>query len=90
MISDEQDPRSPTDALRRLGYPPRGSGVGSRRGPCSVRADPGEVRDVEGQAFFDDTQRLTLLALLLENVGVDQAVRLGDPEVWRAAVRELG
>jgi hypothetical protein len=35
------------------------------------------------------TQRLTLLALLLENVGTDQAVRLGDPEVWRAAVRDL-
>jgi hypothetical protein len=43
-----------------------------------------------GKLFWDDTQRLTLLALLLENVGVDQAVRLGDPEVWRAAVRELG
>jgi hypothetical protein len=32
-----------------------------------------------GKLFWDDTQRLTLLALLLENVGVDQAVRLGDP-----------
>jgi hypothetical protein len=43
-----------------------------------------------GKLFWDETQRLTLLALLLENVGVDQAVRLGDPEVWRAAVRDLG
>lgn len=43
----------------------------------------------KGKLFWDDTQRLTLLALLLENVGVDQAVRLGDPEVWRAAVRDL-
>lgn len=43
-----------------------------------------------GKLFWDDTQRLTLLALLLENVGVDQAVRLGDPAVWRAAVRDLG
>jgi hypothetical protein len=43
-----------------------------------------------GKLFWDDTQRLTLLALLLENVGADQAVRLGDPEVWRAAVRDLG
>jgi hypothetical protein len=42
-----------------------------------------------GKLFWDETQRLTLLALLLENVGVDQAVRLGDPEVWRAAIREL-
>ena len=43
-----------------------------------------------GKLFWDEEQRLTLLALLLENVGVDQAVRLGDPDVWRAAVRELG
>jgi hypothetical protein len=43
----------------------------------------------KGKLFWDDTQRLTLLALLLENVGVDQAVRLGNPEVWRAAVRDL-
>lgn len=43
-----------------------------------------------GKLFWDETQRLTLLVLLLENVGVDQAVWLGDPEVWRAAVRELG
>ena len=42
-----------------------------------------------GMLFWDDAERLTLLALLLENVGVDRAVRLGDPEVWRAAVRDL-
>ena len=40
--------------------------------------------------FWDETQRLTLLALLLENVGVDRVVRLGDPEVWREAIRDLG
>lgn len=42
-----------------------------------------------GKLFWDDTQRLTLLGLLLENVGVDRAVRLGDPEVWKAAIGEL-
>jgi len=42
-----------------------------------------------GKLFWSDAQRLTLLALLLENVGADAAVRLGDPEVWRAAVRDL-
>lgn len=43
----------------------------------------------EGQLFFDDQQRLDLLAMLLENLGVDRAVRLGDPAVWRAAVGSL-
>ena len=42
-----------------------------------------------GRLFFDDEQRLLLLGLLLENVGVDAAVRLGDPNVWRTAVANL-
>lgn len=42
-----------------------------------------------GRLFWDDEQRLLLLGLLLENVGVDAAVHLGDPNVWRAAVAEL-
>jgi hypothetical protein len=28
-------------------------------------------------------------ASVLENVGVDAAIRLGDPEVWRVAIKEL-
>ena len=43
----------------------------------------------EGRMFFDDEERLLLLGLLLENVGVDAAVQLGDPKVWRAAVADL-
>ena len=42
-----------------------------------------------GKLFWDDTERLTLIAMLLENVGVDRVVRLGDPDVWRAALRDL-
>jgi hypothetical protein len=30
-----------------------------------------------------------VLGLLLENVGVEKAVRLGKAEVWRAAVEKL-
>ena len=30
-----------------------------------------------------------MLGLLLENVGADAAVHLGDPEVWREAVAAL-
>jgi hypothetical protein len=43
----------------------------------------------EGRMFFDDEERLLLLGLLLENVGVDAALRLGDPKVWLAAVADL-
>ena len=43
----------------------------------------------KGKLFWSDDDRLTVLALLLENVGVDRAVQVGDPNVWRAAVAEL-
>ncbi len=42
-----------------------------------------------GKLFLTDEERLTMLGLLIENVGVDAAVRLGDPEVWRQAVAAL-
>ena len=50
---------------------------------------PEKFEMYQGKLFWSDEERLTLLGLLLENVGVDQAIRLGDPEVWKAAVAEL-
>ena len=43
----------------------------------------------DGKLFLDQEERLMLLGLLLENIGVDAAVRLGDPAVWREAVATL-
>jgi len=51
---------------------------------------PGKFEMVDGKLLWSDGDRETLLGLLLENVGADRAVRLGDPEVWRAAVAKLG
>ena len=47
---------------------------------------PDKFEMTNGQLFWSDDERLTLLGLLLENVGVDAAVKLGDATVWRAAV----
>jgi len=43
-----------------------------------------------GGIFVGEEQRLTVLAMLLENLGIDKAVRLGDLADWKAAVAELG
>ena len=43
----------------------------------------------EGKLFHSDEDRLYVLALLLESVGIDAAVRLGPPELWQSAVREI-
>ena len=42
-----------------------------------------------GGIFIDERQRLTVLAMLLENLGIDKAVRLGNPDDWKAAVAQL-
>jgi len=50
---------------------------------------PEKIELIQGRVFWNDEDRLNMLGLLLENVGADQAVRLGNPDVWRAAVARL-
>jgi hypothetical protein len=50
---------------------------------------PEKLEMINGKLLWDDADRVTLLGLLLENVGADRAVRLGSPAVWRAAVGAL-
>ena len=42
-----------------------------------------------GGIFTSEEERLTVLAMLLENLGIDKAVRLGKLEDWKAAIAEL-
>lgn len=50
---------------------------------------PGKLEFVDGKFFHSEAQRLTMLGRLLEMVGADATERLGDPEIWRAAVESL-
>ena len=50
---------------------------------------PEKMEMIDGKLFWSEEERLTMLALLLENVGVNQAVRIGNPDVWRTAVANL-
>jgi hypothetical protein len=50
---------------------------------------PEKMEMVRGKLLWDEEDRVKLLGLLLENVGADRAVRLGNPDVWRAAVGNL-
>ncbi len=49
---------------------------------------PEKIELIEGRMFWSDEQRLNMLALLLENVGMDAAVSLGDPALWKQAIDE--
>ena len=69
--------------IRREGH--QGSGERFER---RIYQAPEKIEFVGG-IFVDETERLAVLAMLLENLGIDKAVRLGKPEDWKAAVAEL-
>jgi hypothetical protein len=48
-----------------------------------------EKIEYKGGIFVDESERLTVLAMLLENLGIDKAVRLGNSKDWKDAVAEL-
>ena len=48
-----------------------------------------EKIEFAGGIFVDDEERMTVLAMLLENLGIDKVIRLGNPADWKAAVAEL-
>ena len=50
---------------------------------------PAKIELIEGKLFWTERDRLTMLALLLENIGIDKAIRFGDPKLWKEAVAEL-
>ena len=45
---------------------------------------------IDGRLYFTQDERLEMLAALLEHCGAAAAVRIGDPDVWREAVRVAG
>jgi hypothetical protein len=42
-----------------------------------------------GGIFASDRERLIVLGMLLENLGIDRAIRYGKLEDWKAAIADL-
>jgi hypothetical protein len=49
---------------------------------------PEKIEYVDG-IFASDRQRLIVLGMLLENLGIDGAIRFGKLEDWKAAIEDL-
>lgn len=49
---------------------------------------PEKIELIDGKMFWTDEQRLNMLGLLLENVGIDAAITLGNPELWKQALND--
>ncbi len=48
-----------------------------------------EKIEYTGGIFLNERQRLIVLAMLLENLGIDKAIRFGNLEDWKAALADL-
>jgi hypothetical protein len=49
---------------------------------------PEKIEYVNG-IFASDRERLVVLGMLLENLGIDKAIRFGKLEDWKAAIADL-
>ena len=49
---------------------------------------PEKLEMHRGKLYWSDEERITMLALLLENVGIDEALKLGDIKIWQEAISD--
>ena len=48
-----------------------------------------EKIEFAGGIFVGEDQRLTVLGMLLENLGIDKVIRFGKLDDWKAAIADL-
>ncbi len=53
-----------------------------------INQAPEKIEYVNG-IFASDRERLMVLGMLLENLGIDKAIRFGKLEDWKAAIEEM-
>ena len=49
---------------------------------------PEKLECIDGKMLWSDEDRLNMLAMLLENVGIDAAIQLAPAKLWREALAE--
>jgi hypothetical protein len=54
-----------------------------------LRAFPAKAELIDGKLFWTEEERETALALLLELIGIDKAIRFGDLQMWKEAIEDL-
>ena len=66
-----------------------GRAWGGGEGLARYERAPEKLELIRGRLCWSEEARLLLLGLLLENVGLNAAVRLAPPERWREALAHL-
>lgn len=81
--AEEQERRGPWKILAH------GRSWSGEELPQRLALLPEKLEIFQGRLLWSDEERKALLAMLLENVGADEAVRLAPPAVWSAALARL-
>jgi hypothetical protein len=77
--------------MTRIPWDIRREGRVWRGGEMWIRLEclPEKFEVIDGALLWSEAERLCMLGVVLEQVGIDKAVRLGDPSLWKAAVADL-
>ena len=73
--------------IRREGRPWTREEIAAKYQPHETVPEKMEL--IDGKLFWSDEHRTTMLGWMLEHMGADAALRLGEPEVWKEAVEEM-
>lgn len=86
MEEEEEDRRYDIDwDIRREGRRWRGAEFHARA-DCLIEL---KLEIWDGKLFMSEAPRRAILAMLLENEGMDAVVRMGDPALWKQAIDAL-
>lgn len=85
----ESYPPDPRSIDWRLGRKPIDWGDLPGRYQARYELAPHKIELIDGKLFWKDDVRLLMVGLLLENLGLDKVMQLGDPRAWKEAAAAL-
>lgn len=88
-MSKDEYPPNPLSIQWQFGREP--IDWGDLPGSCQGRYEltPDKIELIHGKLFWEDDVRLIMVGLLLENLGIDKVMQLGDPRAWKDAAAAL-
>lgn len=88
-MTDDEYPPNPLAIQWRFGRGP--IDWGSLPGGYQARYElsPRKIELIDGKLFWRDEVRLLMVGRLLENLGLDKVMQLGDPRAWKEAAATL-
>jgi hypothetical protein len=82
-------PPDPREIDWRFGREPIDWGDLPGRYRARYELTPHKIELIDGKLFMGEEERLLMVGLLLENLGLDKVMQLGHPRLWKEAAAAL-